>query len=53
MVPSSSEAIRLAKQGGVEFDGKKIFDIRQNLETKNESLIIKSGKRNFIKLKFV
>lgn len=53
LVASSSEAVRLAKQGGVESDGKKIFDIRQNLETDKESVIIKAGKRNFIKLKFV
>jgi len=50
---SHSEAIRLAKQGGVEFDGKKISDVREEFETSKDEVVVRAGKRNFIRIKFV
>lgn len=47
--PSRSEARRLVIQGGVTIDGKKISDIKQIIKL-NKSMILKVGKRNFIKL---
>lgn len=50
MAASGSEAKRLVKQGGVSIDGNKIDD--HNLEiTPADDMIIKVGKRKFIKLK--
>ena len=53
LVTSNSEAGRLAKQGGIEFDGKKIEDIRSDFETSKDAVIVRSGKRKFIRLEFV
>lgn len=53
LVSSNSEAVRLAKQGGVEFAGQKIFDIRQDLYPTTDNLVVRAGKRNFVRLKFV
>ena len=50
---SNSQAIRLAEQGGVEFDGNRVTDPRENFATVKESVIIRAGKRNYIRLKFV
>lgn len=50
---SNSEAARLAKQGGVEFDHEKITDIRAKFTSANSEVLIRAGKRNYIKLKFV
>lgn len=49
-VQSKGEAKRLIQGGGVKLDGEKISDINYliNLE---ESVILQSGKRNFIRLK--
>jgi tyrosyl-tRNA synthetase len=53
LVSSSSEATRLAKQGGVEFEGKKITNIREPFETGRGEIVIRAGKRNFVRVKFV
>lgn len=50
LVTSKSEAKRLIEQGGVEIDGKKVTDLNSQIEPKN-SMIVKAGKRNFIKIK--
>ncbi|MEX0772265.1 MAG: tyrosine--tRNA ligase [Balneolales bacterium] len=50
--PSTSEARRLVKQGGVSIDGEKITDISHELNFKNASeYILKVGKRKYCKLK--
>ncbi|MEX1136063.1 MAG: tyrosine--tRNA ligase [Balneolales bacterium] len=50
--PSTSEARRLVKQGGVSIDGEKITDISHELNFKNGSeYILKVGKRKYCKLK--
>jgi tyrosyl-tRNA synthetase len=47
---SKSEAKRLVEQGGVMIDNEKITDSQKNIEIKND-IIIKAGKRNFVKIK--
>ena len=47
--PSKGEAKRLVTQGGVTLDGEKIEDF-QNLVHLKEGMILKVGKRKFIKL---
>lgn len=47
--PSRSEARRLVIQGGVTLDGEKISDIKKIVKL-NKPMILKVGKRNFIKL---
>ncbi|RPI16652.1 MAG: tyrosine--tRNA ligase [Ignavibacteriae bacterium] len=47
---STSEAIRLIKQGAVSINGNKISDIDYIIR-KQDDLIIKAGKRNFLKVK--
>ncbi len=51
MAKSSSEAMRLIKQGGVQVDGEKIGDTRLELET-SRGYLIRIGKRNFKKIFF-
>jgi tyrosyl-tRNA synthetase len=47
--PSKGEAKRLVTQGGVTLDGEKIEDF-QNLVLLKDGMILKVGKRKFIKL---
>jgi len=47
---SKGEARRLVVQGGVTIDGNKVDDISANI-TLDKELILKVGKRKFIKLK--
>ncbi len=47
--PSKGEARRLLVQGGVSIDGEKISDIKATIKL-NKDLILKVGKRNFIKV---
>ncbi len=49
LAPSRSEARRLVLQGGVTLDGEKISDIKQIIKL-NKPMILKVGKRNFVKL---
>ena len=50
MVPSTSEALRLIKQGAVRIEGEKILDSKQEI-TLNSSLLYQVGKRKFSKIK--
>jgi len=52
LAPSKSEAKRLVKQGAIEAGGKTIKDKDFILKPK-EGMIIKSGKRKFIKLHLI
>lgn len=49
MVPSTSQARRLIKQGGVEVDGRKVQDPDYELEPA-PGTVIKAGKRKFVRL---
>ncbi len=48
MAPSTSEATRLIRQGGVSIDGKKISD--EKLALNLSEFILKVGKRKFAKI---
>jgi len=50
MVPSTSEALRLIKQGAVRIEGEKILDSKHEI-TLNSSLLYQVGKRKFSKIK--
>jgi len=50
LVKSSSEAIRMIKQGGVKIDGQKIDDIGLYIN-KNSEHVYQIGKRKFAKIK--
>lgn len=49
--PSKSEARRLISQGAVKIDNAKIIEDKENL-CLHDNMIIKVGKRRFIKIKF-
>jgi tyrosyl-tRNA synthetase len=51
LTTSLSEARRLIAQGGVTVDGEKIMDTQFVIENKSE-VLIKAGKRKFLKVKF-
>ena len=50
MVPSTSEALRLIKQGAVRIEGEKILDSKHEINL-NSSLLYQVGKRKFFKIK--
>ena len=50
MVSSTSEALRLIKQGGVRIEGEKILDSKHEINL-NSSLLYQVGKRKFLKIK--
>ena len=50
MVSSTSEALRLIKQGGVRIEGEKILDSKHEINL-NSSLLYQVGKRKFSKIK--
>ena len=50
MVPSTSEALRLIKQGGVRVEGSKILDSKYKIRL-NSSFLYQVGKRKFLKIK--
>jgi len=52
VVESKREARRIISQGGVSLDGKKINDIKIDLEVK-EGQVLRVGKFHFFKLKLV
>ncbi len=47
---SSGEIKRLATQGGIEIDGKKVLSALE-IVTLNEGALLKVGKRRFIRVK--
>ena len=50
LVQSTSEAMRLVKQGAVKINDKKIDDPKLSIE-KNQELVVQVGKRRFLKIK--
>ena len=52
LVPSKSEARRAVEQGGVTVDGEKVTDIKKTYSDSDfsEGIVLKRGKKNFIKL---
>ena len=48
LVPSTSEAIRSAQQGGVKIDGEKVDDVRQNVQ--KGTFVYQVGKRKFARV---
>lgn len=48
LVPSTSEAIRSAQQGGVKIDGEKIENVRQNAQ--KGTFVYQVGKRKFARI---
>jgi len=50
IVQSTSEAMRLVKQGAVKINDEKIDDPKLSIE-KNQELLVQVGKRRFLKIK--
>ena len=50
LVQSTSEAMRLVKQGAVKINDEKIDDPKLRIE-KNQELLVQVGKRRFLKIK--
>lgn len=51
LAPSRSEAERLIKQGGVEIDGARISDIKQEIDcSRPASHLLRAGKKKFLRL---
>jgi tyrosyl-tRNA synthetase len=50
MTASTSEAMRLIKQGGVKINSEKVSDIKLEIEKGSEA-IYQVGKRKFLKVK--
>ena len=50
LVQSTSEAMRLVKQGAVKINDEKIADPKLSIE-KNQDLLVQVGKRRFLKIK--
>lgn len=48
LVPSTSEAIRSAQQGGVKIDGEKVEDVKQNAP--KGTFVYQVGKRKFARV---
>ena len=48
LVPSTSEAIRSAQQGGVKINGEKVDDVRQNAQ--KGTFVYQVGKRKFARV---
>ncbi|AHG74056.1 Tyrosyl-tRNA synthetase 2 [Mannheimia sp. USDA-ARS-USMARC-1261] len=48
LVPSTSEAIRSAQQGGVKIDGEKVEDMKQNAQ--KGTFVYQVGKRKFARI---
>jgi len=51
LAPSKSEARRLIDGGGVSIDGEKITDNKTTFSAKPEGMILKVGKRKFLRVK--
>jgi tyrosyl-tRNA synthetase len=51
LVSSRSEAERLVKQGGVEVDGSRVSDIRQEIDcSRPATMLLRAGKKKFLRL---
>jgi len=49
LCPSTSEAMRMVKQGAVKIDGEKVEDPRK-LITEQSSFVLQVGKRKFARI---
>jgi len=47
-LPSPSEAIRAAQQGGVKIDGEKVEDVKQTAQ--KGTFVYQVGKRKFARI---
>ncbi len=57
LAPTKSEARRNVEQGGVSINGEKITDSKyivdeKDIDTENDIILIKKGKKNFLKITF-
>jgi tyrosyl-tRNA synthetase len=51
LAPSRSEAERLIKQGGVEIDGRRAGDVREELDlSKPADFLLRAGKKKFLRV---
>jgi tyrosyl-tRNA synthetase len=51
LAPSKSEAIRLIEQGGVEIDGVRIEDARQEIDLgQPREFLLRAGKKKFLRI---
>ncbi len=52
LAPSRAEAERLIKQGAVEIDGKRIDDVKHevDLSTPGKSFLLRAGKKKFLRV---
>ena len=50
LVPSTSEALRLVKQGAITIEGKKVTNLKHSISS-NSLLLYKVGKRKFARIK--
>lgn len=55
-IPSKSEARRMIQQGGITIDEQKITDVNLIIDVsklQNEYILLKRGKKNFLKVEFL
>jgi tyrosyl-tRNA synthetase len=50
MTSSTSEAMRLIKQGGVKIDSEKVLDPKKEIQKGSEA-VYQVGKRKFLKIR--
>ena len=51
LAPSRSEAERLIKQGGVEIDGARVEDVRQEVDLSGPTaFLLRAGKKKFLRI---
>ncbi len=51
LAPSKSEAERLIKQGGVEIDGQRVDDFRQDVDfSQPAEFLLRAGKKRFLRI---
>ena len=51
LAPSRAEAERLMKQGGVEIDGKRVDDVKREMDlSKSGEFLLRAGKKKFLRV---
>jgi tyrosyl-tRNA synthetase len=51
LAPSRSEAERLIKQGGIEIEGRRIDDVKEEMDlSKPRSFLVRAGKKKFLRV---
>jgi tyrosyl-tRNA synthetase len=50
MVKSTSEAMRLIKQGAVKIAGEKVTDAQQRMPVSTQDILLQAGKRRIAKV---